>query len=147
MQYEYYGNSLGQFRGYTNILAIDQPMYVFYGYKVDGIVQSLEDGLTAGLTGDDAEPGEFRYVDVDGSGTVDESDRTIIGDPNPDFLASLALDVSWKNLDASIFFNGVFGNDVINTQRFGQPSNIPFRWTKDNPNNDYPRLPGLPDLR
>ena len=50
MQYEYYGNSLGQFRGYTNILAIDQPMYVFYGYKVDGIVQSLEDGLTAGLT-------------------------------------------------------------------------------------------------
>ena len=140
MQYEYYGNSLGQFRGYTNILAIDQPMYVFYGYKVDGIVQSLEDGLTAGLTGSDAEPGEFRYVDVDGSGTVDENDRCIIGDPNPDFLASLSLDVKWKNLDASIFFNGVFGNDVINTQRFGQPSNNPLRWTKDNPNNDYPKL-------
>ena len=140
MQYEYYGNSLGQFRGYTNILAIDQPMYVFYGYKVDGIVQSLEDGLTAGLTGSDAEPGEFRYVDVDGSGTVDENDRCIIGDPNPDFLASLSLDVKWKNLDASIFFNGVFGNDVINTQRFGQPSNNPLRWTPDNPNNDYPKL-------
>ena len=140
MQYEYYGNSLGQFRGYTNILAIDQPMYVFYGYKVDGIVQSLEDGLTAGLTGSDAEPGEFRYVDVDGSGTVDENDRCIIGDPNPDFLASLSLDVKWKNLDASIFFNGVFGNDVINTQSFGQPSNNPLRWTPDNPNNDYPKL-------
>ena len=140
MQYEYYGNSLGQFRGYTNILAIDQPMYVFYGYKVDGIVQSLEDGLTAGLTGGDAEPGEFRYVDIDGSGTVDEKDRTIIGNPNPDFLASLSLDVKWKNLDASIFFNGVFGNDVINTQRFGQPSNNPLRWTTDNPNNNYPKL-------
>lgn len=140
MQYEYYGNSLGQFRGYTNILAIDQPMYVFYGYKVNGIVQSLEDGLTAGLTGSDAEPGEFRYVDVDDSGTVDENDRCIIGDPNPDFLASLSLDVKWKNLDASIFFNGVFGNDVINTQRFGQPSNNPLRWTPDNPNNDYPKL-------
>lgn len=140
MQYEYYGNSLGQFRGYTNILAIGQPMYVFYGYKVDGIVQSLEDGLTAGLTGSDAEPGEFRYVDLDESGTVDEDDRTIIGDPNPDFLASLNFDVSWKNLDMSIFFNGVFGNDVINTQRFGQPSNNPLRWTKDNPNNNYPSL-------
>ena len=140
MQYEYYGNSLGQFRGYTNILAIGQPMNVFYGYKVDGIVQSLEDGLTAGLTGGDAEPGEFRYVDIDGSGTVDEKDRTIIGDPNPDFLASLSLDVKWKNLDASIFFNGVFGNDVINTQRFGQPSNNPLRWTTDNPNNNYPKL-------
>lgn len=140
MQYEYYGNSLGQFRGYTNILAIGQPMYVFYGYKVDGIVQSLEDGLTAGLTGSDAEPGEFRYVDVDESGTVDEDDRCIIGDPNPDFLASLNFDVAWKNLDVSIFFNGVFGNDVINTQRFGQPSNNPLRWTKDNPNNNYPSL-------
>ena len=140
MQYEYSGNSLGQFRGYTNILAIDQPMFVFYGYKVDGIVQSLEEGLTAGLTGNDAEAGEFKYVDFDGSGTVDESDRTIIGDPNPDFLASLSLDVSWKNFDASIFFNGVFGNDVINTQRFGLPSNNPLRWTSDNPNNDYPSL-------
>jgi TonB-linked SusC/RagA family outer membrane protein len=140
MQYEYYGNSLGQFRGYTNILAIDQPMYVFYGYKVDGIVQSLEDGLTAGLTGSDAEPGEFRYVDFDGSGTVDENDRCIIGDPNPDFLASLSLDVKWRNLDAGIFINGVFGNDVINTQRFGQPSNNPLRWTPDNPNNNYPKL-------
>ena len=143
MQYEYYGNSLGQFRGYTNILAIGQPLYVFYGYKVDGIVQSLEEGLTAGLTGDDAEPGEFKYVNAyngDEADIVDENDRCIIGDPNPDFLASLALDIAWKNLDVSVFFNGVFGNDVINTQRFGQPSNIPLRWTPDNPNNDYPRL-------
>ena len=140
MQYEYYGNSSGQFRGYTNILAIGQPMYVFYGYKVDGIVQTLEEGLVAGLTGKDAEPGEFKYVDYNGDATVDENDRVIIGDPNPDFLASLSLDVAWKNFDASIFFNGVFGNDVINTQAFGQPNNNPLRWTTDNRTNDYPRL-------
>lgn len=140
MQYEYYGNSLGQFRGYANILAIGQPMYVFYGYKVDGIVQTLEEGLTAGMMGDDAEPGEFKYVDIDNSGTIDENDRCLIGDPNPDLLTSLSFDITWKNLDASIFFNGVFGNDVINTQRFGQPSNIPMRWTTDNQTNMYPKL-------
>ena len=143
MQYEYYGNSQPQFRGYTNILAIGQPMYVFYGYKVNGIVQSLEDGLTAGLTGDDAEPGEFKYVNVyngDNAEVVDENDRCIIGDPNPDLLASLSFDVAYKNLDFSIFFNGVFGNDVINLQRFGQPSNNPLRWTTDNRTNDYPKL-------
>ena len=140
MQYEYYGNSSGQFRGYTNILAIGQPMYVFYGYQVDGIIQSLEEGLVAGMTGKDAEPGEFKYVDINQSGTVDENDRCIIGDPNPDFLASLNLDFAWKNLDASIFFNGVFGNDVINTQAFGQPNNNPLRWTSDNPSNTYPKL-------
>lgn len=140
MQFEYYGNSREQYRAYTNILAVGQPLFVFYGYKTDGIVQSLAEGLSSGLVGDDAQPGEFKYVDIDGSETVDEGDRTIIGDPNPDLSASLAFNVSWKNLDFSVFFNGVFGNDVVNTKRFGEASNSAFRWTPDNRTNDYPRL-------
>ncbi|MCR5004170.1 MAG: TonB-dependent receptor [Bacteroidales bacterium] len=140
MQFEYYGNSSEKYRGYTNILAVGEPLFVFYGYKTDGIVQSLAEGLSAGLVGDDAQPGEFKYVDLNEDGTVDESDVTIIGDPNPDFTASFALNASWKNLDFSIFFNGVFGNDVVNTAKFGSPSNSAFRWTVDNPTNDYPRL-------
>lgn len=143
MQYEFYGNSSEQYRGFTNILAVGQPMYVFYGYVTDGIIQTLAEGLGAGLSGDDAQPGEFRYVDIynaDMLDTVNEDDRCIIGDPNPDFLASLSLNVSWKNLDASIFFNGVFGNDVVNTKRFDQPTNMPLRWTPDNHSNSYPKL-------
>ena len=143
MQYEYYGNQSEQFRAYTNILAVGQPMYVFYGYRTDGIVQSLAEGLSAGLSGDDAQPGEFKYMDIydgDGLETVDENDMCIIGDPNPDWMASLGIDVSWRRFDFSIFFNGVFGNDVLNTKRFDQPSNMPMRWTADNPTNSYPRL-------
>ena len=143
MQFEYYGNSMEQFRSYTNILAVGQPMYVFYGYQVNGMVQSLAEGLEAGLSGDDALPGEFKYMDIyneDGMATLNEDDRCIIGDPNPDWTASLALNASWKNLDLSLFFNGVFGNDVLNTKRFGQPDNSPLRWTEDNPTNMYPRL-------
>ena len=143
MQFEYYGNSMEQFRSYTNILAVGQPMYVFYGYQVNGMVQSLAEGLEAGLSGDDALPGEFKYMDIyneDGMATINEDDRCIIGDPNPDWTASLALNASWKNLDLSLFFNGVFGNDVLNTKRFDQPDNSPLRWTEDNPTNKYPRL-------
>lgn len=143
MQFEYYGNSMEQFRSYTNILAVGQPMYVFYGYQVNGMVQSLAEGLEAGLSGDDALPGEFKYMDIyneDGMATINEDDRCIIGDPNPDWTASLALNASWKNLDLSLFFNGVFGNDVLNTKRFGQPDNSPLRWTEDNPTNKFPRL-------
>ena len=143
MLYEFYGNSSEMYRGFTNILAVGQPMYVFYGYVTDGIVQSLAEGLEAGLSGDDAQPGEFKYVDIynaDMLDTINEDDRCIIGDPNPDFLASLSFNVTWKNLDASIFFNGVFGNDVINTKRFDQPNNMPLRWTPDNHSNDYPKL-------
>ena len=143
MEYEFYGNSSEQYRGFTNILAVGYPMYVFYGYVTDGIIQSLAEGLGAGLSGDDAQPGEFKYVDIyngDRLDIINEDDRCIIGDPNPDFLASLSLNASWKNLDFSVFFNGVFGNDVINSKRFDQPNNMPFRWTPDNPTNLYPKL-------
>jgi TonB-linked SusC/RagA family outer membrane protein len=140
MLFEYSGNNLEQYRGYTNILAIGQPVNVFYGYKTDGIIQTLQEGLNAGLSGDYAQAGEYKYLDLNDDTVVDENDRTIIGDPNPDFIASLALNVRWKNFDAGIFLNAVVGNDVVNTQAFSQPGNQPFRWTPDNPTNDYPRL-------
>ena len=140
MQFQYSGNSLEMFRGYPNLLAIGQPVNVFYGYQTHGIVQTLEEGVEAGLEGDLAQPGEFKYVDINGDGVIDENDRTIIGDPNPDFMGSLNLSVSYKNFDFSVFLNGVFGNDVLNTQAFNQPSMVPFRWTPDNPTNEYPSL-------
>lgn len=140
MQFQYSGNSIEMFRGFPNLLAIGQPLNVFYGYKVNGIVQTLEEGVEAGLEGDLAQPGEYKYVDINGDEIIDEDDRTIIGDPNPDFMASLNLSLSYKNFDMSVFFNGVFGNDVLNTQAFNQPSLTPFRWTPDNPSNEYPSL-------
>lgn len=140
MEFRFSGNSLEMFRGYPNLLAIGQPINVFYGYKTDGIVQTLEEGVAAGLEGGMAQPGEFKYVDINGDGTINVNDRTIIGDPNPDFMASFNLSLNYKKFDASIFFNGVFGNDVLNTQAFNQPSNQPLRWTVDNPTNDYPSL-------
>lgn len=140
MLFEYSGNSLEQYRDYTNILAIGQPVNVFYGYKVDGIVQSLNEGIDAGLSGDYANPGEFKYMNLNGDSEISEADKTIIGDPNPDFTASLALNLSWKKFDVSVFLNGVFGQDVLNTKAFGEPSNSPLRWTPDNPTNKYPSL-------
>lgn len=140
MLFEYSGNSVEQYRDYTNILAIGQPVNVFYGYRVDGIVQTLNEGIDAGLSGDYAQPGEFKYVDLNQDGTISEADKTIIGDPNPDFTASLNLNLAWKNLDVSVFLNGVFGQDVLNTKAFGEPSNSPFRWTPDNRTNRYPSL-------
>lgn len=144
MEYEVIGNLSEQYRAYTSVLAIGQPINVFYGYKTDGIIQTLQEGLNAGLTGDDALPGEYKYVNIyDGDGTtgvVNDNDKCIIGDPNPDFTASLNLSARWKNLDVSLFLNGVFGNDVLNTKTFGDPHNAAFRWTQDNPTNKYPSL-------
>jgi Outer membrane receptor proteins, mostly Fe transport len=141
MAYQYWGSVPSGFReSGINILAIGQPVNVFYGFKTDGIVQSLAEGLEAGLSGDMAKAGEIKYVDYDNSGVFDDGDKTLIGDPNPDFLASLTLNLSWKNFEAELFFNGSYGNDVINTQKFGTPKTMPLRWTPDNPNNEYPSL-------
>lgn len=139
-KYEFSGSQVEAFRAIPNILAVGQPINVFYGYQVDGIVQNRAEGLAAGLTGDLAQPGEFKYVDLNEDGVIDEDDRTIIGDPNPDFTASLNLQARYKQFDVSLFFNGVFGQDVFNTKKFGEPSNLPFRWTLDNPTNAYPSL-------
>lgn len=140
MLYEVASNDIEMFRKWTNILAVGQPINVFYGYKTDGIIQSLQEGIDAGLDGVLANPGEFKYVDINDDGVIDERDQTIIGDPHPDFMMSLALNLNYKRFDFGIFFNGVFGNDVLNTQAFNQPSNTPLRWTLDNPVNDYPSL-------
>ena len=140
MLFEYSGNSLEQYRDYTNILAIGQPVNVFYGYKVDVIVGTLNEGIGAGLSGYYANPGEFKDMNLNGDSEISEADKTIIGDPNPDFTASLALNLSWKKFDVSVFLNGVFGQDVLNTKAFGEPSNSPLRWTPDNPTNKYPSL-------
>ncbi len=141
MKYEFWGSSLSTFRQNPNILAIGQPINVFYGYKVDGIIQTEEEGLAAGLTGAMAKPGEFKYVDLSGDGAFSDKDRTIIGDPNPDFTASLSLNAEYKNFDLQVFFNGVFGNDILYQNMWGgQANTMPLRWTQDNPNNDYPSL-------
>ncbi|CAZ94300.1 SusC/RagA family TonB-linked outer membrane protein [Zobellia galactanivorans] len=148
MDFEFRGEGFSDFGMATaNIYGIGQPLNVFYGYKTDGIVQSEEEGLAAGLTGDLAQPGEFKYVDLNKDGTIDEKDRTVIGDPNPDLIASLGLDFTYKKFDLSIFLNGVYGNDVFYPGKFNQANEMPFRWTNDNPNNDYPKLMATRDTK
>ncbi|MFA9391143.1 MAG: SusC/RagA family TonB-linked outer membrane protein [Prolixibacteraceae bacterium] len=140
MEYEFTGYNFTQFRQSANILAIGQAVNVFYGYQTDGIIQTLAEGIEAGLSGEMAQPGEFKYVDLNGDDVIDVNDRTVIGDPNPDFIASMAIDMSYKNFDLSVFLNCVYGNDVLYQNRIGQANVSPLRWTLDNPTNDYPSL-------
>ncbi|NIG56717.1 TonB-dependent receptor [Chitinophaga sp. Cy-1792] len=122
---------------------VGQPMYAFYGYKSAGIIQSLDEGIKAGLTGVDAQPGEIKYLDISGpdgkpDGIVDSYDRTIIGNPNPDFIYSINTNVKYKQFDLSLQLYGVHGGDVWDFQKM-TPSRWLQRWTPDNPSNEYPR--------
>ena len=65
-------------------------------------------------TQDGAEPGFFRYEDIDGSGEIDPDDRTVIGNPNPDYTYGLNLSFGYKDFDLTAFFYGSRGNDIFN---------------------------------
>lgn len=141
--FEFWGTEIEMFRSPVNVLKEGHPMFAFYGYKTDGIIQSHEEGLAAGLTGSQAQPGEIKYVDLNGDGVVDGDDRTIIGDPHPDFIFSISSDFYYRNFDLSFMLYGSVGGDIFNLQKFSTASAQLQRWTPDNPTNDYPSLNNL----
>lgn len=79
-----------------------RPLGGFFGYISDGV---------------DPETGELMYRDLNNDGRVSSSDRTYIGDPNPDFTFGMTNTFSWKGFNLSIFLQGAYGNDVYNASK------------------------------
>ncbi|RZM28541.1 MAG: TonB-dependent receptor [Pedobacter sp.] len=122
---------------------VGMPMFSYYGYKSSGIIQTLEEGIEAGLTGTEALPGEIKYLDISGpdgvpDGIVDANDRTMIGNPNPDFVYSFNTSLKYQRFDLTAQLYGVYGNDVWDFNKI-TPSRQILRWTPDNPSNEFPR--------
>lgn len=149
----YYGASVGSGRYLSdpiNIFVEGQPIGLFYGYKTDGIIQEGETG--PGLTTDRLGAGSIKYVDLNGNGYIEKEDRTIVGDPNPDFIFGFNTSFTYKRLTLSASFNGSYGNDICNanlSQEWdtGNPSLRNVRreayfnaWTPSNPNTNMPSL-------
>ncbi len=100
------------------------PIGYFYGYVVTGLYQSYADKLASPtVVGYDYGPGDFKYKDVNGDGKIDASDRTMIGNPTPDFIYGLSFSLKYKGFDVGVDMNGVYGNEVY---RFWGSSELPF---------------------
>ena len=93
------------------------PLVQFFGYKTDGIwisqAQIDASGLTSNLPSV-FKPGGLRLVDVDGNGVIETNDRTIIGDPYPDFTWGFTNNFTFKAFDFSFTWQGVQGGELIN---------------------------------
>jgi len=96
-----------------NIFIEGQPLGQFYGLKSAGIVQDGEDWPGFG-EGAKAQPGDVKYMDLNGNGCIDDDDRTIIGNPNPDFTYGFNTSFTWRRLTLTATFNGSYGNDIYN---------------------------------
>lgn len=142
---------------------VGDPMSAFWGYKVIGLFQENEfhdgvdqDGnpikiLNDGIpTQDGAEPGVFKYQDIDNDGAITPDDRAVLGKPNPDFTYGLNLALTYKGFDLSAFVYGTYGNDIFNWNTWwidfwpsfqGQKSKrlLYESWTPERTNADVPK--------
>lgn len=115
--------------GENNILvSLGNPIGVFYGYETLGVFSTDAEAKEAGKEGylymlnaagniQNFTAGDVHFVDQNGDGCIDENDKVILGNPNPDFYGNIFAALNWKNFTLDMGFNFSVGNDVYNYQR------------------------------
>lgn len=99
------------------ITEVGKPIGSYYLMKVDGVFKNQEE-LNAYPHFANAQPGDFRFVDVDGDGVIDlDKDRTIVGNYMPDFTYGFGGNLKYAGLDLSFAFQGVYGNEILNLNK------------------------------
>lgn len=133
-----------------NIAKVGYPIGSFYGYKIDGIYQTQEEIDNGPVDPANPVPGSFKFVDVNGDGSITDADRTVIGNPYPDYIFGVNNDFTWKNFALNVFIQGSIGQDVVNVSRYysdgltrSTSSNVrqeawENRWTGPGTSNTYP---------
>ncbi len=118
------GPSIDEEGNTPNRFEVGEPVGFFFGFRNDGIYRSqAEIDSDPGVANDPdrraiLQPGDFRRVDVDGNGIINNDDRVNIGDPIPDFTYGITFNGTYKNWDFGLAFNGVQGNEIFNATRF-----------------------------
>ena len=144
-------NNRQKFIGGDQRLIPGQPMGVYYGYVCDGIFQNREQ-VANHATQTGAAPGRLIYRDLDGNGVIDDNDRCIIGDPNPDLSLGLNLGFKYRDFALDMFFSGDFGFDIQNHMKrqlysmsysnlaTNRAADILNAWSETNTGSDIPAL-------
>ncbi|GGF77032.1 SusC/RagA family TonB-linked outer membrane protein [Wenyingzhuangia marina] len=150
----FFGNGLGTgtYTDPVNIFIENEAIGMFWGLKTDGIYRTAEELVDAPLYRSAApQLGDIRFIDSDGNGEIDNSDKQIIGNPNPDYTYGINTELAYKNLSLRLVFTGKQGNDVFNaklgqnaygdklTSRNVYAESWLDRWTPDNIDGVYPR--------
>jgi len=141
----YYINQINN--SYVTMLAKDYPINVFYGYVTDGIFQNQSEVNTHAVQ-PGAEPGDIRFRDLNNDGVINDSDRTVIGNPNPSWLFSMNNSLAYKGFELSVFLQGIAGNKIYNANNidntgmaaaYNQTTDVLKRWQGEGTSNSMPR--------
>ncbi len=121
------------------------PIGAFYGYEVAGVFQNeaeIANNASAGVE----VPGDLRYVDTDGDGSITTADRTFLGSPIPDLLWGASLGFELYGVDFSFDLNGQSGNKIYNSKKAARFGTYNFerifldRWSGEGTSNAEPRV-------
>lgn len=105
----------------THITQQGQPLGMFYGFKVLGVITDESQLATVAPSASSTNSlklGDLYFEDVNGDGIVNDNDKAVIGNPYPKFTYGFALTSSFKNLDFTASFNGSYGNQVLDGQDY-----------------------------
>jgi TonB-linked SusC/RagA family outer membrane protein len=145
------GDASFQSMGQVTRTQVGQSYNSFYGFKTAGIFQN-EDEIAAytnasgSLIQPNARPGDFRWVDTDGNGSIGDADKQFLGSNIPKYTFGLTLNLDYKNFDFMAFAQGAAGNKIFQGLRRLDVGNANYqtialsRWTGEGTSNDYPRL-------
>lgn len=142
------GGSFGVGQQAPSRMEVGQPIGYFYGYQTDGIFQNQTevDAHPSQLAlGAEANPGDLRFVDVNGDGILNASDRTNIGDPIPDATMGFNLQMNYKTFDFAVYTFASVGNDMVrnyerNLTDVNRLNYVLDRWTGEGSTNTTPRV-------
>ena len=142
--------------GATVLTKVGQPVGVFYGYKTEGVLTTQAQADKAALYQVNERgqreyfaAGDMAFADLDGNHVIDEADRTVIGDPNPDIYGNIYTRLAWKQWTLNATMNYSLGNDIYNYQRalleggsqfYNQTTAMNSRWTTEGQQTDVPRI-------
>ena len=146
------GHVLSQGTSYISRVQVGFPIGFFYGFRTAGLLQNQDDvDAYVGPTGlpyfEDQRPGDVRFVDMNGDGVIDEKDKVMLGNPNPDFELGIQLNAEYMGFFANTTLTGKFGMQVMQSYRsfadqFTQnyTTQIFGRWHGEGTSNRIPRL-------
>jgi TonB-linked SusC/RagA family outer membrane protein len=132
----------GYFNGQSQTVTVFEKGFTpgyFYGYKTDGLFQNAGD-IAKAPTQTGAQPGDIKFVDVNGDGVINALDKTKIGDPFPTFTLGWNFNLDYASFDLNVFTYASVGNDIYRAyERNANYSNkfrsVLARWTGENSTN------------
>lgn len=138
---------------YPNATRTGYPVGSFFLYKTNGLFQSDKEVAdykngNGDLLQPDAQPGDIRFIDMNGDGTIDSNDKVDCGSGIPKLEVNLTLGGSYKGFDLSMLIGSAWGNKLFNANKYyyeGMASGSNFlkstlnAWTPQNTNTTVPR--------